>query len=180
MARPLTLLCILISGLFVTSCGSSTSSKAPGCYFNEELKYLRWIDLSKKFDDTLHLSLDGKHATFAMDYSKEGKSNTITDVSTGRSVTGTVTKYKDVYFLNEKRDSVFQIYAFTSKKRNNIIGLNQLFTQQSSLYAMVSSGHDDGLIIEQIDGNYFLEADKKKLLKIYSSILLETDAWEIE
>lgn len=179
MARTLAFLYTLSCVFVVVSCDPSAKPNAPGCYFDEEVKYLRWVNLTKKFADTLHLSLGEKTATYALSYSNEGKTNTIIEIPSGRSISGLVTKYKNVYFLNEKQDSVFQIYAFTSKKKNSIIGLTQLFSQQGSLYSMVSSGHDDGLIIEQKGSDYLLEADKKKLLKIYSAILLEAEAWEV-
>lgn len=170
-----------ICTLLAVSCGNNTSSKSktPACYFNESVKNLRWIDLEKKLADTLKIANNGKEKAFAFSYSKDGKASTVTEVGTDRSIEGQVTKYKDVYFINAPKDSVYQLYAFIIKQNTSVIGLAEIFDQPKAVYRIVSSGHDDGLVASEVNGDYYLEADKKKILTLYSSVILDSDTWEL-
>lgn len=183
MYRFLLLASFSITVFGLTSCGNSANQgtkKDPGSYFSEAVKNVRWIDLEKKLADTLKITLNGTEKAFTFSYSKENKATTIAEVGTSNSLTGQVTKYKDIYFINEAVDSVFSLYAFAIKKKKSVIGLADIFNQPKRVYDIVSAGHDDGLVKEQKGKDYFLKGDKKKILSMYSSMLLESDTWELK
>jgi len=159
---------------------SFANKKKPACYLQEEFKNIRWIDLSRKIGDSIIVERDGITTTITFEYDRKTKSNTISQSGKGVLAAGRVTKYQDVYFVNTEQDSVYQLAAFVYDKKETISGITEFEIQQGSLHKMISAGYDDDLIIKQFDKHFILETDKKKLLKLYSTLLLEYSPWAVQ
>lgn len=150
----------------------------PKVYFTEEVKMGSRINLSKRLGDTLSLKKGNVEKTFALSYDKKSRVNEIVELGKGLHFSGTASKYKDLIFLNEERDSVFQVYAFTIEN-DEITGFTNLLAQQKRLDQLVKEGLHEGMFEETSNGMYLLDPSKKRLLTLYSSILMEGETWVI-
>jgi hypothetical protein len=192
---------ILISlFIFLASCGPSAEEKAAmeKCK-QDEIALERSI--REKLKNTFDASFPGRNRNLArilgdtlqirgrcgwwniLSYKilSSRKSNLIINIETGDTLfKGTVSKYKDLYYLNEQiNDTSFRIFAL--KITDSLICGFQNYFQYYQIDTAVEHGYYPKLV-KYFDKNkniIRLHPDKKELKRLFTSILDNTEPFEI-
>lgn len=151
----------------------------PKSLFDKEVRTLTRINLAEYLADTLVIANGKEEKIYSISFNRKTKINEIIELGSGLHFSGTATKHKQLIFLNELKDSLYAVKAFTIEG-NEIIGFDDLVGQQKKLDQRVKSGLHEGLLTSTEKGRYVLSVRKNKLLILFSSLLLESEAWTIK
>jgi hypothetical protein len=183
--------------LFLISCGPSAEEKAAmeKCRM-EELATERLIrdNLKSSFDSPFPkrnrnlinilgdtLQIQGRCGPISFKIVSNRKYNLMVNIETGDTIfKGTVCKYRDFYYFNEKlNDTSYRIFAL--KVTDNLIYGLQSYFQYSQIDSIIEHGNYPKIVkfIDKSKKTIRLQPGKSELRKLYTSILANTEPFEI-
>jgi hypothetical protein len=183
--------------LFLTSCGPSAEEMAAREKCRQEQLEIesairqnlkntfnapfpkRNRNLTRILGDTLRI--EGKCFPLSYQIISTRKYNLIIDMETGDTLfKGTVCKYRDLYYFNEKlNDTSYRIFAL--KITDSLIYGLQNYFQYHQIDSIIEKGTYPNLVkfMDKSKKAIRLQPQKKELRKLYSSILEKTKPFEI-
>lgn len=169
----------LLLSLFLISCGGAPKVKptyTPAISFEEEFTHYRKVNLSKKLGDSFLLGNEGDTMRFAVNFYPDERENEIIQLGQGVIFKGTATTYKGMIFLNEEKDSTYLLSALLLEK-DFLRGL----VDRDYQYKALDQAYESNLLgnlVEDNEEKRVLPVDKKAIHDVFSSILIELNAWE--
>jgi|TARA_B110000259_G_scaffold47396_1_gene55245 hypothetical protein len=156
---------ILLVTTSFSSCGDIDSINikvAPPIEFTSLLKK-RTVNLSNKIGESLSVKQNRDTVTYFFKYDKKQKTNTILDHYNDTIHFGTVTKYQNIYLLNEVLDNGnFKLSAFKLTD-STIIGLGDNYIFDWALWNEINTGFYHGMQLDP--ANPLVLTMTKKLAK---------------
>jgi len=136
-------------------------------------------NLAKILGDTIQI--EGRCYPFSLKIVSNRKSNIVINIEEGDTIfNGTVCKYKELYYFNEKlNDTTFRIFALKITE-NQIYGLQNYFQYLQTDTAIEHGSYP--MLVKYVDKNkkaIRLHPDKRELKRLFSSIITRTDPFEI-
>lgn len=148
-----------------SSCGDIESISiqvAPPIEFTSLLKK-RTVNLSNKIGESLSIKQNRDTITYFFKYNKKQKNNTILDQYNDTIHFGTVTKYQNIYLLNEVLDNGnFKLSAFELTD-STIIGLGDNYSFDWALWNEINTGFYNDMQLDS--ANSLVLTMTKKLAK---------------
>lgn len=161
---------LLLIYMLVLSACDTDNLKNPRCSFVAPFPKAN-KQLSNLLGETLHLKSGDD--TVTLHIRSDRNNNLITRANGDTVFYGQVSKFRQLYFLTEKRnDSSYHIYAI-KVSRNRIYGLNSLGFQLFFLDDAITKGFHNSMVqsVNHDSSVIRLRPDKKELRKFYSELL---------
>jgi hypothetical protein len=125
------------------------------------------------------IEIEGRCQPLTLGIVSTRKSNIIINLTQGDTIfNGTVCKYRDLYYLNEKiNDTTYRIFAL--KITDSLIYGLQNYLQYAQIDSTIEHGDYSKLVYHKKQNTIRLHPNKRELRKLYTSLLYKTPPFVI-